>query len=522
MVSTASVPVTANQFFQGLICPPVSIAQSGDDDWQSLSADAQIATQRLLDIIRHLCAPNSGWPDDQPQTPENLLPYVNDEAEELLETLQHNPVTTSVMSSLSVRPELLKDLSTALLGTIAASSPMAMKLLEGVAASISTHPDSYGVRLVPALQMQLGSTQYALDLATQTHFVTPTTLPERSILSCPDCVMGERSLAQLQQAVWDGAIALAPELQEWRQGLDLPVLLPGQTWTTVAAVLVFAWVPLTTSVTVSDAANYRLGDVTFNRDEAALGMPSVRVWLADSDEDPPFIEAHTKSSDCPNIISPRVSLEADVTFTDLKAWQAAIAPLVIEQMSHRARDTPLTPLDLVTQIFGIVHSDMANHAMDMVSPYSLAELCQQIKWLWMRASPRLMPLMSGVIVRHLVPGSTWEIGTLITQGYLSIQSPDQAPVYLDVSTGAWCPNLPTLSDQDVIHWQTPTVFAQDLWTSSELAAYCMERMRQRSPLLAYLMSPVAVQLTTPQDVLFSDHPPSETTLQFHLNLTFLP
>jgi len=50
------------------------------------------AMQGLVNIIAHLRSANSAWPPNLPQTPENLIPYVTEEASEVLAAYQtHYP-----------------------------------------------------------------------------------------------------------------------------------------------------------------------------------------------------------------------------------------------------------------------------------------------------------------------------------------------------------------------------------------------------------------------------------------------
>jgi len=164
MMSTDSTTLTAHQLLQRICWP-----QHGEVS--AIAPALPPAVQTKIDALGHvlqtLRAADSGWPVDQPQTHETLLPYVTDEVEELLEAL-HAAAPVAVEPAPTVpTPQPIADLSTTWLWAIAASLPTAMQLLEEVAASSRDQPAAYGVRLVPLLKLQPAGLDYTLDLATQ-------------------------------------------------------------------------------------------------------------------------------------------------------------------------------------------------------------------------------------------------------------------------------------------------------------------------------------------------------------------
>ena len=52
------------------------------------SSKAIAAMQQLMAVVEQLRSPTSGWQPDQPQTPDQLLPYVSEEACNLLDALE--------------------------------------------------------------------------------------------------------------------------------------------------------------------------------------------------------------------------------------------------------------------------------------------------------------------------------------------------------------------------------------------------------------------------------------------------
>lgn len=533
MVLTYAAPIAANQFFQGLFYRQEASNWHGQTALR-LPMVAEAATEKLLKIMRTLCAPDSGWPEDKPQTPENLLPYVADEAEELLETLQvwaSGCCTAAPMPGTNSNPEvrgnlkLFSELSAYFLWAIAASTPAAMKLLEGISTQLSCQAASHGVRLVPVLQVHCDHADYALDLATQTYFDPQIVLSETAVLQLPDQDVAAMSLAQWQQRIWQGAIAIAPELRQWQRGTAIQLLLPGQAWTTASALLWLKFVPLTVAVggisTKPDEDTWKY-DTTLNLDD--MGIPNARVWQAEVDERTTLVDADIVAN-APNGLSHRFSLEADVAFEDIAGLQAAIAPLAIDQVRQRFQlssgTTDLSPLELVEAVYTVIHPEKSLEPLPLRSPLTLAELCQQVKWLWIRASQDLMPLMAGVTARRLAARQPWDVGTVVTVGQLVIQDQTEKAI-LDVTSGAWEMGETPLDTGEILHLQTPTRLPQTLWRGEDLAAYCNDWVRQRSPLLAHLMPGIPAKLTSPHDALFPDIADEPLTLRFQIAINFLP
>ena len=535
MVSIHAAPILASQFFQGLFCR----TGASSLEWQTpqpLSATVHRAAETLLDLVHTLCAPQSGWPTDTPLTPANLLPYVADEAEELLEALQQwltdqatespKQVASQAADEIQRAPELFADLSAFLLWAIAASTPAAMNLLEGVSAQLPQRPEAYGVRLVPVLEVQLNQENYVLDLATQTHFEPELTLADHTILPLSDPMTVAMSLAQWRTYIWEKVLAIAPHLQEWQRGIALQVLLPGREWLPTKAILGFKFVPMTWAV----ATARRLDDDDWViQSDASLmnrGIPSARVWRA---ETPPVAVSETdvEAQGIPNTFQ-QFSLESEVIFETADALRRALIPIEIEQISHLWRTTHLTSeqfssLDLLTGMFQALHLESSLLSPLLLSPLSLAELCHQVKWLWIRANQTLMPLMSGVSARRLPLGQSWETGTLVTLGHIIIQAGAVGQAIIDVSTGEWTVEPSTLKESDIVHLKTHVGLPQDLWNVGHLTDHLNALIQQRSPILAYLMEDVPMRLTSPYDALFPEPEAlkGNLSLRFHLWVDFL-
>ncbi|NER84549.1 MAG: hypothetical protein F6K42_34520, partial [Leptolyngbya sp. SIO1D8] len=255
MLPSSAASVTASQLLQGVF----------RRENTQLPAPAQIppfvqqAIVKLVNIVQTLCASDNDWPQDLPQTPENLVPYVSEETEELLDTLHqwqsvlplHSSLQTAQQPSPADSPlELISDLGTHLVGSLAASTPETMGLLEGLAANLQIFPGAVqpqGVRLVPVLTVIFDDGQYELDLVTQTAFDSSSALPNDSLLQLSDrsSLIPPVSLACWREKLWAKAIAITPEIQQWQQEQTLQILLPGRTWEPIQCTLSLQFVILT-------------------------------------------------------------------------------------------------------------------------------------------------------------------------------------------------------------------------------------------------------------------------------------
>jgi hypothetical protein len=130
------------------------------------------AMQRLVGLIARLRSPDGGCPSDLEQTPESLLPYVAEEAQEVLEALRPvHSVSPDPIHPASIAPFLvIEDLTPQLLWEMAHHSYSVMQLIEGVQASIRQPDQSWqsGVlRLIAMLEAEAPSIRWTFDLVTQ-------------------------------------------------------------------------------------------------------------------------------------------------------------------------------------------------------------------------------------------------------------------------------------------------------------------------------------------------------------------
>ncbi|WP_204140894.1 hypothetical protein [Halomicronema sp. CCY15110] len=525
MSSNSASTLTGYQFFQGLCQPEDPVAAVIVP--MTPSDEVHQKTAALQKILHTLTAADSGWPTDQPQTPEALLPYVTDEAEELLEALQREPPLATAgevaAEGLSASaPRLLTELSADWLWAIAASAPMAMQLLEGVAANIHDWPQVYGIRLVPMLEIQSAAVTYTLDLTTQSWgSLVPAVAPAASmqLLDLPTAPWV--AAATLQTQIRDRSIALVPGLCPWFAGVTVQLCLPDTDWMTAQARLLLPLMPLTMQVTAPEPTLLEMP----LPDGAATGLPTARVWQA---APPPatVVETRTAVLDVPAPAYPW-TLDSELDFVEPEALTTALQTLHHQELSQRIVDDTrahpdLTPQALLETVLTVRLESAIGGLTLGHAPLALSDLCNQVKWLWIQASQEYMPLMGGLSAQQLRSGRPWQSGTLMSQGQLVLLSDSQAIAALDVATSEWITTTPTLAATDLLHLSTVLPPQGTIWSVERLTTIINQTVAARSPLLASLMAPQPVQLWSPQDDLFPDLKPPALTLRWQVMLTFLP
>ena len=527
MSSNSASTLTGYQFFQG-ICQPEEPAAAVILPIKPSDA-VQQKVAALQRILHTLMAADSGWPAEQPQTPETLLPYVTDEAEDLLEALQGElfsmvAVDAVANGSSKASPRHLKDLSADWLWAIAASSPLAMQLLEGVAANVEEWSQVYGLRLVPMLEVQNGDTTYTLDLTTQSWgSLVPAVAPETAIQLLELPTAPWVTAATVQAQLRDHSIALVPALASWFAGVTVNLCLPDTPWMTAQARLVLALMPLTMQVAEPKPTALEM-PLTYT-DTEATGLPTARVWQADATPTT-VVETSTAILDVPAQAYPW-TLDSELSFLEPTALTTALQAQEHKKLSQRVMtdgqlhaDPELQTL-LETVLSMSSEPNIWGLALDEAS-ITLSELCKQVKWLWVQASQEYMPLMSGLPAQQLQSGRPWQSGTLMSQGQLVLQADGQAIAALDVASGEWITTAATLAATDLLHLSTALPLESNICSVERLTAVSNQMVAARSPLLASLMTAAPIKLWSPQDELFPDQSPPNLTLRWQVALTFSP
>ena len=210
--------------------------------WQWVpSVDAIAAMEHLVNQVRRLRSPDSGWDARIPQTAATLAPYVSEEAADLLDAIEaaldatpavQNFVGESLGRSQSIYR--LEEWIPQVLWAIARSQSTTMRLLEGVPAEVrhsgEADPHAGILRLVVVLQLAVGDQTAAWDLVTG--------LPPGELLNSTTSIavqppFGPTAAATVEEllpSIMMAAQQGLPELADWWRGQAVELLWPGQGW----------------------------------------------------------------------------------------------------------------------------------------------------------------------------------------------------------------------------------------------------------------------------------------------------
>lgn len=198
------------------------------------------AMEQLMRWVGAVRSPDGGWPSDRPATPENLTPYVLDEAYDVLLALERS-LSSQVqrpfqplhaLQDLLERRLLVGDAIPHLLWAIARSSPQTMKLLAGVPAETFQPGQTWSngvLRLLVILELRTPNLHWVMDLATLEP--PPPDLPTSTLVRWSDQSIHwiEGFLQELQTQVQQTTPLLKPLLQT---PTAVEVLVPSQPWQT--------------------------------------------------------------------------------------------------------------------------------------------------------------------------------------------------------------------------------------------------------------------------------------------------
>ena len=146
------------------------------DSWK-VPPEVIVTMERLIAIVDLVRSPSGGWPADREATPENLLPYVMDEAMDILEALEQSLTQSGLPTSHPFAPLqkllhdrlILADAIAHFLWGIARSSVDTMQLLGGIPAECFQPGQDWTpgiLRLMAIFTIQTPTSHWVLDLVT--------------------------------------------------------------------------------------------------------------------------------------------------------------------------------------------------------------------------------------------------------------------------------------------------------------------------------------------------------------------
>ncbi|MBD0267762.1 MAG: hypothetical protein ICV77_05640 [Cyanobacteria bacterium Co-bin8] len=469
-----------------------------------LSSTAEAAAQRLLNLVLELRSQDGGWPVDLPQTPENLVPYVSEEVEELLGALSRSePQKTPETGGPTTQPQLLTILIPQLLWAIASSGYEIMRLLEGVQARLQ-QPEAAAtvgiLRLVPVLSWQTGQGELAVDLATQS-------VPQGKGLPLDGAVqLTEGDLEGSLRPAWSWLSEITrqvsqrhPALQDLLElGCPVEALSPGHDWYSGRLSLSFY-------LKLEEAANHALlqsSTAASTLDEFAVDESSP-LLEAQSEALPP--EAAQGALVClpkPGA-APEETLAAWLTLTDEGWIQTFLGAVARDLFYHRMlaltgavkmQPSALALVQAAYEAAGAVQGADGLFKQTFVhQPMLLADLWPRLRWYWTGTHPLVMQLMGGMPVQWLHPGSTWQRGMLYLQPVVALPLEGQSG-WLDLATGLLLPAPPEPAPTSTILMLPTAELGYQPLPITTLTHWVETQLGQRSHTLITCQRPIAVDL----------------------------
>jgi hypothetical protein len=448
-----------------------------------VSAEAIAAVKTLLEVIQRLRSLSSSLDPERALTPEVLVPYVSEEAYEVLEALQTQPVEVEPPGS----PYLtMEDWMAILLWAIARHAYSTLQLIEGVPMDV-WHPhrgwQSGIARLVVLLVATSSTGSWQFDLATRSllgQLLDPSTQLQSDLLVLPS----SENTPPTVQAILEHLQTTLAGVRGWQTGIPMQWLIPGEDWQTgqwqLQFGLEFTPQPLT-SWAAPVPPSFATSDATKAPTAASSPITAQTfIRLADPEQQ----QAYQKKVDEQRLLS------------------------VIGQCGDR-----LSGLDPDDQVLEIVRA-ACTIAIQPADPASacllqpellMDELVPKLLWRLTGTAYSVMQWIGSLSVSVLQPHAQWQQGHLRLLPLLELTT-EEGSTRLDLATGHWLTELSSaLSPEAIYHLKSaianstapPTPGISSL---QALSNSLVEMVHQTAPELSLLMAGMAIEwLAADQD-----------------------
>lgn len=449
------------------------------------------SSRQLMDVLAALHAPNSGWPTEQPQTPDNLLPYLLDEAQDVQEAWQRD---TFLRPSNERRQPVachltLAALASPLIWSIAAQSPVFMQLLEGVEARVFQPGQDWQlgqIRLAVWLVIHTEQQQESFDLVTQR--------PPGTLLDSQTLVqVKEREFwvmptwAQQLQLELETQFTYHPLLDELISGLDVDILRPEQGW---------------------QAGNIQL---QYGLEFLPLAQ-QVCGWQTGIDDAQRLIQVHIHSETWTEVMG---QATAQQRFLQEMVWQGWEIDQPIQMPDPRW-------LIQCACWAETEHSSSLGWSA-LPNPIRLRSLGYRILWSIIQASYRATCLMAGIKAQVFSPQEPWQTGHVRLRPRLAIQTA-KGQWATDLSTGTRLnPYAVKLESSALIQFQEqePSMgLPAHLVSVADLQEQILRQLQRRSPELEGWLHGVEIELQPISEG--QEKPAVQGRLQLDLALELVP
>jgi len=447
----------------------------------SQGSEVIAAMQRLVAMIQTVRSPEEGWHPDLAPTPENLLPYVTEEACDVLEALEtcldaapaqpSDPVESWLSQDLWQNYCLAADFAPQLLWGIVRSSYEVMRLLEGVPAIVvgedgRSHPGI--LRLAALLRISIADQPQVSDLVT--HYPPSKTLAHTTPLQilAGYVMTAPRPAGDILRTLIQQIRMATPAVLSFLDGVAITALAPQQPW-----------------------------------QDGVLSLQMELEFVPEGDRvgaiAPPPLVASTQLQ-----FTDTVWLETYHT-TVIQQQLAALIPHLPAYQNMAQADLPPLSEDILPML---IHSacdvaDLLQHSPPFlqatVHPEGIAlnELLPWLLWCVGRSAYEVMHLIGGLPCQLLQPEADWQPGTLRLLLTLKLQTADQIH-YIDLATGQTPePDVFPL-DANVVVQSPNSQWCYQPGLIQHLQTRVMGRIQQAIPELRPLLEGTAVRLLPPE------------------------
>lgn len=499
----------------------------------------------LIELIRRLRSSQSDEEGGQILTSDSLLPYVTDEAYDVLESFQAVPLQMQ-SGEKGLPPMLIEAMIPKLLWCIAGSAYPTMQMIEGVRVQ-TRKSETEGwlagiLRLVILLEMQTAEVEWSIDLATG---CLPHQLLDRSwviqaeedgvvwnvtelgsiVRSSESANWADQQLQQITQAL----IAKTPTFSPLLEGIQVEFMAPRSGWQLgqMRLKLDYEFIPQSTSSVMAT------GQIVSNPVEAEL-LDEVEV-----ERSPNSIRAqpHIPQSSVAQAVRTPVSVVemppqplvattivrlADQSMIETFAKLATQQELVNSINWLRSLHCSNQSEDLVSRIVQEAYriSDLTYRTASMnftlLQPELLIdELIPKLLWHVTRSSYEATQWISGVRTALLQQNANWENGTLRLVVILGLETGNER-WFVDLATGRFVAGESWYLPPTAIAQIQANLLAEELIQLDTLQAQLMRTLCSTAPEVSLLMEGVAVEWLT------VEHDWQPGNLQVTVGLDFTP
>jgi len=492
------------------------------------------AWEKLVKIVLQLISPASGWPSNLPQIPENITPYVTEEACELLDTIQSeilsNNLELKTHSKFIAQTPcyiLVENLIPRLLWYIARSSDDIMRLLTGVEARVVQTDERWSsgmLRLVAILTRDI-EPSWSIDLATnqppRSRLNSDTLIQSNDSYSCRYPIRSEKLIQQLKQKIQ----AVNPEIRNFTELTKIDFLEPGKKWQSGNIQLKFDLEFIPDSISPENrhyegrniANDFYILDadyLDFNTDIQPprpledLSIFDFKFTITKPESFARYYQTIMQQKLANFMLESQVVDVARIQNIQSAEIKSSILDSLLEisedekQGNNLAEQTP--NLKTESLISNVVTSacETANifqqraelsNTISLQPETLMADLTLKLLWNILRSSYEVMQLVGGVTAKVIQPRGVWETGTLSLVGIIQADA-SGSRCHIDVVTGQSRNSHTRLLMSKAIATSQESDLCKELIEVGTLAKHIIHELRETSPEIGLWMEGMGVEL----------------------------